>query len=166
MENLSKKEIEVISDLEFRKKYFFRKKDIKNHFDNQTQITKTIYHLRRKERIVKLNKDKYYLIPIKARTGKWKEHPFIIANEMFDGEGYFIGGWSAANYWKLTDQIPMRTDVWTTKKQGKSEILGERFQFHRTTKKRVEESNIEKMGEQPFRIQTFEITKKWMKSRR
>ena len=98
MQSLSKKEIVVISDLEFRRKYYFRKEDIKKHFDNPVQITKIIYHLRRKKRIVKLNQNKYYLIPIKARTGKWTEHPYLVADEIFEGENYFIGGWAAANY--------------------------------------------------------------------
>ena len=72
-----------------------------------------------KERIIKINRQKYYLIPIRARTGKWTDNPHVVADEIFDGKSYFIGGWAAANYWKLTDQIPMQFDIWTTKRQGR-----------------------------------------------
>ncbi|MCK5107866.1 MAG: hypothetical protein KAQ83_04005 [Nanoarchaeota archaeon] len=166
MEGLSKKETEIISELEFKEKYFFIVDDINKFYKNKAQRYNIIKNLIKKQRIVKLNKNKYYLIPIKARTGKWTENSFIVADEIFNGKDYFIGGWSAANYWRLTDQIPMRVDIWTTKRQGRINILGIRFQFHRTTKKRIEESVIKKVGEHPFRIQNNEITKKWMKSRR
>lgn len=166
MENLSKREIEVISDLEFQKKYFFRKADIRHHFNKSTQLIKTIYHLRRKKRIVRLSRDKYYLIPIRARTGKWTENPFIVADEIFNGEGYFVGGWSSAYYWSLTNQIPMQTDIWTTKRQGKVTVLGIRFHFHRTTEKRINESTIQSVEGHSFRIQSKEESKKWMKSKR
>lgn len=166
MKNLSKKEIEVISDLEFKKKYYFTKEDIKKHFDKKEQITKLIYHLKRKERIIKLNKNKYFLVPIKARTGKWTDNPYIIADEIFNGEDYFVGGWAAANYWKLTDQIPMQYDIWTTKRQGKTKILGVRFVFHRTTQKRIEEASSQKVENHTFRILNKEKTKKWIKLRK
>lgn len=165
MEGISKKEIKIISDLEFREKYYFRKRDIKRHFCKDTQITKAIFHLRKKNRIIKLNKDKYYLIPIKARSGRWTDHPYIVADEIFDGEGYFIGGWAAANYWKITDQVPMKIDVWTTKRQGKATIMGIRFFFHRTTQKRIRKSVIRYLGSHPFRILNKEESQKWTKSK-
>ncbi len=165
MKGISKKEIKVISRLEFDNTYFFTSGYIDKFSDNKTQRYNIIKNLIRKKRIVKLNRNKYYLIPIKARTGNWTEHPYLVADEIFEGDGYFIGGWAAANYWRLTDQIPMRSDIWTTKRQGKAEILGIKFQFHRTTNKRVEESVIEKIGEHPFRIQSKEKTKKWMTKR-
>jgi predicted transcriptional regulator of viral defense system len=165
MEQISKKEIKVISDLEFRQKYFFTKKDIEKKFDNKIKLTKTLHHLKKKERIVRLNRDKYYLIPIKARTGKWTENPFIVADEIFDGEGYFVGGWAAANYWNLTDQIPMQYDIWTTKRQGTVKILGIRFKFHRTTKNRTENAMTKYIKNHPFKIQNKEDTKKWLSKR-
>ena len=163
MENLSKNEIKIISDLEFRQKYFFTRDDIRKHFDTDTKVTKTIYHLRRKGRIEKLNSFKYYLIPIKARTGRWTENPYIIADEIFNGKDYFIGGWAAAHYWGLTDQVPMQFDIWTTRRQGKTKILGVRFNFHRTTTRRIKKAVIKHVGNHPFRIQDFESTRKWFK---
>lgn len=166
MKGLSKKEIQVIADLEFRKKYYFATKDIKHHFKNKKQMINIVYTLRKKGRIIKLNKYKYFLVPIKARTGKWTDNPIIITDEILNGEDYYIGGWYAAHYWKLTEQIPMQVDIYTTKRQGKKKILNVRFVFHRTTEKNLEKAVTEKIENHPFRILNKEDSKKWMKSRK
>lgn len=153
MEGLSKKEIEIISWLEFHKKYFFSSDDIEKFSENKTQRYNIIKNLLKKKRIVKLNRMKYYLIPIKAKSGSWTEHPFIIADEACNGRNYFIAGWSAANYWRLTDQIPMQLDIYTTKRQGKMKVLNARIVFHRTTKKRIEKAVTRKIEEHEFRIE-------------
>jgi predicted transcriptional regulator of viral defense system len=167
MEGLSKKQIEVISELEFMRKYYFTRNDIKQYFRSNKQMTDFIYNLRRKGRIASLSKSKYYLIPIKARKGLWAEDSFIIADEMFNGQSYFIGGWAAAQYWHLTDQVPMKIEVYTTKRQGRKKILTTTFIFRRTTSKRTERDAVtQKMGEHRFRILSREKAKKWMRSRR
>lgn len=166
MKGLSKKEIEAISDLEFQKRYYFTTEDIKNHFRNKKQIVNTVYNLRKKGRIIKLNKTKYFLVPIKARHGKWTDHPLIIADEICNGRDYYIGGWAAANYWQLTDQMPMQVDIYTTRRQGKTSILNTRFVFHRTTKKAIKKSVTCKVGEHEFKILNMENAKIWIKSRR
>lgn len=165
MEGLSKQEIQVIADLEFRKKYYFTSEDIRNHFKNKKQVVNTIYNLRKKGRIVALNKNKYFLVPIRAMSGKWTEHPFIIVDEACNGEDYMIGGWSAANYWQLTDQIPMQHDIYTTKGQRSLKVLNTKIVFHRTTEKRLKNAITRKIGEHVFRIQNKEETKEWLKSR-
>jgi predicted transcriptional regulator of viral defense system len=137
-----------------------------HHFNNRREIKDFIYHLKKKGRIVKTNRNKYYLVPIKAKSGKWSDNPFIIADEICNGKDYFIGGWAAANYWRLTEQIPMRTDVYTTRRQGKARILSSSFVFHRTSKKRVSRAVAEKAGSRTFRIIPKEDAEEWIKSRR
>lgn len=166
MEGLSKKEVEIVSWLEFYKKYFFTSKDIDKFAKNKTQRYNIIKSLTRKKRIIKLNKNKHYLIPIKAKSGSWTEHPFIVTDEICNSKDYFIGSWSAAHYWKLTDQIPMRVDVYTTRRQGKVKILNTKIVFHRTSKKRAENFKEEKIEGHIFRIQKKEDSKKWLKSKR
>ena len=167
MEGLSKKEIQVVSDLEFRKMYYFTTADIRSHFKNKRQVINTIYTLRKKGRIIKISKSKYFLIPIKARTGKWTDNTLIVTDEMFNGKDYYVGGWYAAHYWKLTDQIPAQIDIYTTKRQGKIKIFNMRFVFHRTTAKNVEKmSIIQKTEGHSFRIIRKESAVEWMKLRR
>ncbi|MFP4403009.1 MAG: hypothetical protein ACLFPJ_01500 [Candidatus Woesearchaeota archaeon] len=165
MKGLSKKEIEIISSLEFNQNYFFKTENIEKFTENKTQRYNIIKNLIQKKRIIKLNKNKYYLIPIKAKSGKWTEHPFIIADEILNSKDYVIGGWAAANYYKLTNQIPMQIDIWTTKKQGKFIILNNRFIFHRSTKNKVNNFITEKIKGHSFKIFPKEYIKKWIKSK-
>lgn len=166
MEGLSKKEIEIVSWLEFHEKYFFTSRDIERFSKNTIQRYNIIKNLLKKKRIVKLNRTKYYLIPIKAKSGSWTVHPFIITDEACNSNDYFIGGWAAVNYWKLTDQIPMQIDVFTTKRQGKIKILNTRIIFHRTTKRRIEQAVAKNIGSlYTFKIEKRQDSKKWLKSR-
>lgn len=166
MKGLSKKEIEIVSWLEFYERYFFTSEEIDRFTENKTQRYNIIKNLVKKGRVIKLNRNKYYLVPIKAKSGSWSEHSFIIADEMMDGKDYFIGGWSAANYWRLTDQIPMRVDVYTTRRQGKVNVLNTKIVFHRTTKKRTEKAEVHEIKGHKFKILSKEDTKKWIKSDR
>jgi predicted transcriptional regulator of viral defense system len=166
MEGLSKKEIEIISWLEFNKRYFFTSSDVDRFVKNKTQRYNVVKHLIKKGRIVKLNKSKYYLIPIIAKNGGWSEHPFIIADEICNGKNYFIGGWSAANYWRLTDQIPFITQVYTTRRQGKIKAVNVKITFHRTSKKRLENAVTESIQGHSFRVLSEEESQKWMMKRK
>lgn len=163
MEGLSKKEIEIVSWLEFHKRYFFLSADIGRFSKNKTQKYNIIKNLIKKKRIVKLNKTKYYLIPIKAKSGSWAEHPFIMADEACDEKDYFIGGWAAANYWRLTDQVPMQIDIYTTKRQGKIKVLNTRLVFHRTTQKRIDNATTANIEGHTFKIENKKDSKKWLR---
>ena len=162
---LSSKEIEIIAWLESYQKYFFTIKDIENFFVNTKQRYNFIQRLMKKKRIMKLNRSRYYLVPIKAREGGWAEDPFILADEIMNGKDYFIGGWSAANYWRLTDQIPFWTEVFSSKRQGRKKIFNTGFIFRRTTPKKIKKAVIKKINNHEFRIMNKREMKKWMKSR-
>lgn len=166
MKGLSKTEIRAVSNLEFAERYYFTREDIVHLFKNKRQMTNVLYRLHKKGRIHRLNKNKYFLVPVKARTGKWVDNSLIIADEMLNSKGYYVGGWYAANYWRLTDQIPFQVDVYTTKRQGKVAIMNMRFVFHRTTKKNLRNAILQKTENHSFWILDKEQTKKWMKSKR
>jgi len=165
IKSLSAQEVRIISDLEFKQKYYFTRDDIKDFFENQSKLNYTIHRLITKKRIVKLNRNKYYLVPIKARTGKWTDDSFIIADEIFNGKDYYIGGWAAANYWRLTDQIPMKIEVYTNKRNGTMKILSNTFIFRKTTPRRIKNAVTEKTNTHTFRILSKKEAKEWMKLR-
>ena len=165
IKGLSKREVEIIANLEFNKRYFFTSGEIDKFSKNKTQKYNIIKNLIKKKRIIKLNKKKYYLVPIKAKSGSWAESSFALIDEVCNGKDYFIGGWAAANYWKLTEQIPMRFQVYTTKRQGEAKILTTEIIFKRTTKKRLKKSVTEYIEGHPFRILNRKESKKWIKSR-
>ena len=166
IKGLSKREVEIIAWLEFNKKYFFTIKDIEHFLKNKTQRYNIIKNLIYKKRILKLNKEKYYLVPIKAKLGKWIEEPFVVIDEIMNGKDYYIGGWGAANYWRLTDQIPFRFDVYTTRRQGKLNVLNTEITFHRSTKESMNKKAIvKKIQKHEFSILNKRESKGWMKSR-
>ena len=67
---------------------------------------------------------------MKAKSGRWIEDPFIIIDEICNGKNYYINGWTSANYWHLTDQIPFMFDVFTINKQGIKILLNTKIKFH------------------------------------
>lgn len=165
VKGLSNQEIKLASELEFKDNYYFTRKGISALFGNEKQMSNTLYWLKKKGRIIKLNRSKYYLIPIKARTGKWIDSIPIAIDEILNGKDYFIGGWFAANYWRLTDQMPFQADVYTTRRQGKMKIFNMRIVFHRTTKKNLEKAATQKIRNHPFAILNKKEAQKWIKSR-
>ncbi|MEI7962099.1 MAG: DUF6088 family protein [archaeon] len=165
IKGLSNQEIKIASELEFNGNYYFTRKDIAHLFENEKQLTNTLYWLKKKERIIKLNRSKYYFVPIKARMGKWIDEIPIAIDEILDGQNYFIGGWFAANYWRITDQIPMQADVYTTRRQGKIKIFNMRIVFHRTSKKNLKKATIQKIQQHNFFILDKKEASKWMKLR-
>lgn len=163
---LSQKEVEIISWLEFYQKYFFSIADVAHFFKDTKQRYNVIQKLIHKKRVLKLNKEKYYLIPIKAKSGRWVEDSFVVIDEIMNGKDYYIGGWGAANFWRITDQIPFRYDVYTTRRQGKYKILGVEISFHRTTKNNIKSKAIIKnIKMHEFKIINKNESKKWMKLR-
>ncbi len=136
MTGLSGREMAVVSSLELEEKRFFSKADIRRLFGSAGEMAVYIHRLRRKGRVVRLGKDRYYLVPIQAQDG-WAEHPFVVADEIFGGKAYYIGGKAAAHYWGLTDQVPMVVDVFSRTRQGTKKILGTTFVFRRIRKMRA-----------------------------
>lgn len=166
IKSLSQKEVEIIAWLEFNKKYFFGTAEVAHFFKNKKQRYNVIQRLIQKKRVLKLNRERYYLVPIKATSGKWIEEPFIVIDEILNGKDYYIGGWGAANYWRLTDQIPFRFDVYTTRRQGKFKVLNTEITFHRTTMKSIiKKAMVAKIQNHDFRILNKRGSEKWMKSR-
>ena len=56
------------------------------------------------EWLVRVRRGWYICVPLEAsEPGEWREDPWILAATLFS-PGY-IGGWSAAEHWGLTDQI-------------------------------------------------------------
>jgi len=156
---LSNKEINFISYLELEGKRFFSREDIRSFFKSENDLNVYVHKLKVKGRIERINKDKYYLIPIQAHVG-WAEHPFIVADEIFNGKDYYIGGKTAANYWGLIDQLPTVIDVFSLKKQGTKNILGSVFKFRRIRK--LGKAVKRRIKNHEFLIAIRGASKKWI----
>ncbi len=158
---LSGREIDMVSYLELNEKFFFRRSDIKKFFKNDNEMNVYIHRLKKKGRIIKLNKSKYYLIPVKAYKGHWSEYPFVVIDEIFNGKDYCIAESTAAHFWGLIEQIPTKIVVYCTKKQGQRKIFGFTIFFKR--KKKLEHFVEQKTDNHKFLVQSKESVKKWLK---
>ena len=165
MKGISDKETKVVSFLELNDKFFFTREDIKHFFKNSNELNVYIYRLKKKGRIVRLNKTKYYLIPIRAFEGHWSEHPFIIVDEIFNGRDYYIGGMAAAHYWGLIEQIPTQVEVYCTKKQGRKKIFNFTVVFKRVRPISMRDFVRQKIKEHSFFIASKKKVEEWLKSR-
>ena len=161
MKGISSKEIEVISYLELEDKLFFKREDIKKFFKNDNEMNVYIHRLIKKQRILKLNKTKYYLIPVKAYENKWSEHPFIIIDEIFNSKNYYIGGMASAYFYKLIDQIPKQIIVYCKNRQGTQKIFDIIIAYKR--RKEVKRYVTKKLRNHSFNIEPKNIAKKWLK---
>lgn len=158
---LSEKELKFISKLELKGKYFFTREDIKDNFTNDNEMNVYLHRLKKKGRIIKLNKSKYFLIPIKAVNSKWSEHPFILIDEIMNGKDYCIVGKAAAHYWKLIDQIPREYQVYNTKKHSLINIFHTNINFKKRRRKNLPKNTRRRIYNHLFIIATKKAAKKW-----
>lgn len=157
--SLSEKELKFISKLELKEKYFFAREEIRDNFSTNNEMNVYLHRLKKKGRIIKLNKSKYFLIPVKAVGSKWSEHPFIIIDEIMDGKNYCLAGKAAAHYWKWIDQIPVEYEVWNTRIQRKVKIFNARLNFKK--KRKLPKTVIRKIYGHPFIIASKKEAKQW-----
>lgn len=157
--SLSEKELKFISKLELKKKYFFTRDDIKENFKTINEMNVYLHRLKKKGRIIKLNKTKYFLVPVRAVNNKWTEHPYIIIDEIMDGRDYCIAGKAAAYYHKLIQQIPAEFEVYNKSIHKNTTIFHARINFRKKRKlPKYEEKTIH---EHKFKIAVKQEAEKW-----
>jgi len=162
MTGISGKEIGFISKLELKNKYYFSRSDIKENFSGDSELNVYLYRLKKKGRVVKLSKDRYFLVPIKAIKNKWVEHPFIVIDEMMGSKDYCIIGKAAANYWKITDQIPFEYEVYAVNKKPKIvKIFNFRVNIKRRRKENMPRQVVRKIYGHKFNVTTKKESEKW-----
>lgn len=156
---LSEKELGFIAKLELKQKYFFTRDDIKNNFKNINEMNVYLYRLKKKKRVVKLNRDKYFLIPIKAINSKWTEHPFIIIDEIMNNKDYCIVGKAAAYYWHFIEQIPGEFDVYNKRIHKKVKIFNAQIDFRK--KRKIPKGVKRKIYHHDFIISSKKEAQQW-----
>ena len=78
-------------------------------------------YLTRKGWLSRIKQGLYIVVPLgTTNPQEYKEHPWIVANRVF--APCYIGGWSAAEYWKFTDQIFNSVVVITSRKLKNTNI--------------------------------------------
>jgi len=124
---LSEKESQIITELSYRDKSIFTVDDVRGFVDNPRNI---LDQLTRKKWILKIRKGVYVVVPLdagKKGADNYTIHSFVIGSLLT--EPYYIGYWSALNYYGFTEQTPPRIYIATTKPRNTKKILNAEFRF-------------------------------------
>jgi len=142
---LAEKEISVFS--------FDEAKDILQT-SNQS-VRHVLMELTKKGRLQRIQRGKYLLVPEKAgRELYWAESPWVIVPHLIDV--YYVGFWTAMNYWGMTEQIPYTVFVATTKRKNSLKFGNQKFEFVTISKKKF----FGFVEEKASKTETFNISSK------
>lgn len=118
-----------------------------------------LMNLVRKRRLQRIEKGKYLLIPDEAGVDRyWAEEPWVVVPHLVDE--YYVGFWTAMNYWDMTEQIPYTVYVVTRKQKKKSSLKfgNQKFQFITLSEKKFFGFIEAKTNKTKFNISTKEKT--------
>ncbi len=119
------------------------------------QAWKLVCRLVRKKRLIRLKRGIYLFAPMKAgRKGLWTENALVSVPKLMEGRDYYVGFWSAMNYYGLTEQIPITVQVIATSRQRAFEALQTRFEFIQV--RRLGEWQEEEIGGNKIKFATIE----------
>jgi predicted transcriptional regulator of viral defense system len=155
---LGPNELKLLFTLEKAGKVVFRSSDARRILGStDASIKNILYRLRNKGRIEEIERGKYLLIPAKAGyEGLWSEVPFLIVAYLIDV--YYIGFWTALNYWGMTEQVPRVVFVATTKRKKDLDYGPTKFEFVTLAKRKFFGFVEEKVASGKFNISSREKT--------
>src|SRR3989338_6834108 len=148
--NLSKDEIYLISRAEFERQRIVTTPFVQKLFANKNKAPKTVASLVRKGRMIRLEKGKYLVVPIKAPNQQWAPNEFMVAGLWMGDTPYYIGYYTMYNYWGLTEQIPQTVYVLNLKKSAKRIIGDVKYEALKIDQKRF-------FGVKKIKIEDMEI---------
>lgn len=126
--NLSKDELYLISRAEFEKQKLITTQFVQKLFPDKNKASRVLFFLTKKGRLLKIEKGKYVLVPLKAPNQQWMPNEFILASLWMGNAPYYIGYFTMYNYWGFTEQIPRTIFVLNTVKSRKTVIQGIRYE--------------------------------------
>jgi predicted transcriptional regulator of viral defense system len=155
---LGSNELKLLFTLEEKDKKIFTSNEAHSILGNSDSAVKNVlYRLRNKGRIEKIEKGKYLLIPAKAGyNGSWSEIPYLVAQYLI--EPYYIGFWSALNYWGMTEQTPRTVFVATIKRKRDLIYGSTRFEFVTLSENRFFGFVEQEISEGKFKVSSKEKT--------
>ncbi|HBG61961.1 MAG: hypothetical protein A2Y03_02935 [Omnitrophica WOR_2 bacterium GWF2_38_59] len=126
--NLSKDELYLISRAEYEKQNLITTEFAQKLFPDKNKASRVLVFLTKKGRLIRIEKGKYVLVPIKAPNQQWMPNEFIVASLWMGDTPYYIGYFTMYNYWGFTEQIPRTVFVLNTGKSSKKDINGIRYE--------------------------------------
>jgi len=135
-EGLSRGESRLLSSLAEKRKNIFSLNDVILELNCPYGNAKVIANrLVKKKWIIPLGRGKYLIVPLSAGVeGKYTEHEFVIASKLVSP--YYIGYWSALNYYGFTEQTPLTVFIATTKRLRNRKTLDIDYRFVTLSKRK------------------------------
>ena len=127
----------ILAQLNRRGKEIYTFSEIKDIAINLSQgtIWRVLSELVKEKRLIRLKREVYLYVP-EGYQENWTASNFWIGANLI--QPYAISFWSALNHWGLTEQLPKRTYIQTTKSvvNYSKTILGSEYQFVKLNQKR------------------------------
>ncbi|MDP3048172.1 MAG: type IV toxin-antitoxin system AbiEi family antitoxin, partial [Thermodesulfovibrionales bacterium] len=103
--------------------------------DNK-QVKKLLHDLVKKGWLKRIEKGKYFLVPLTADTTKpYTINQFLIASKLV--HPYYIGFWSMLNYYGYTEQLVNTIFIVSPKKKKNLSLLGIDYKFIKTHEEKM-----------------------------
>lgn len=155
---LGPNELRLLLTLEKDGKSLFSINDAKRILKtSESSVWNVLYRLKRKGRVEEIERGKYLLIP--ARAGyepSWSEAPLFLVPHLI--RVYYVGFWTALNYWGMTEQVPRTIFIATTKRKRDVEYGPTKFEFVTLSKRRFFGFVHERVAGISFAVSTREKT--------
>ena len=126
---LGAQEVKLLFTLEEENKTIFTIKEAKNILKTSDDSVRSIlYRLRKKHRIIEIERGKYLLAPARSGTsGEWTEDILLITPYLLNE--YYVAFWSALSFHNMTEQIPHNLLIATTKRKRNLKYNGQEVLF-------------------------------------
>jgi len=122
---------------------------------SKNRANKLAWQLAGKRRLIRVRKGIYLFAPMKSgRQGVWTENALASVPALMAGRQYYVGFWTALNYYGLTEQIPFTVQIVTTARRRAFEALQSRFEFVQV--RRLGKWREEEIGGKRVRFATME----------
>jgi predicted transcriptional regulator of viral defense system len=113
---------------ELARKQIFTFDEAEQVFDVERESLRvTLSRMEEEGSIKRLERGKYLVVPLSARSGVYTLNEFVVGSELV--EPYAVGYWSALSYHGLTEQFPGTVFIQTTSRKKKRDltIFGVRY---------------------------------------
>ena len=150
-------ETKLLFTLEEKGVKVFTIEDAKKILNTSSSVKHVLMNLIRKKRMQRIKKGTYLLVPARAGyEGYWTEEALAVIPHIIDM--YYVGFWTAMNYWGMTEQIPVTVFIAITKRKRDMGFAHQKFKFITLSKKKFFGYVQEKRNEINFNITSREKT--------
>jgi predicted transcriptional regulator of viral defense system len=100
---------------------------------SHARASRLLGYLARRGWLSRIRRGLYVAVPLDARqAGEWREDAWVVADRVFSP--CYIGGWSACEYWDLTEQLFRTVLVVTAKRVRERDLEIQGLPFHLTVR--------------------------------